>query len=338
MPDSKPQRPDDAHEKARDLGEKALEDLAQGREKDADRHIEQAKRLDEGALRELVQDLDEDAGANPDAVKDAVGGRRAARPPARPGQRYQRCCCAQASRSRCSSQLSRRHSSCRRRAWRSRRRHSAARQRSYSRRRRSFSYQPGGGGGCATAVPAREQPGPPRRTGRAAGRDGWPGRCGSAARRRQGTARGPDAAAHQRPGADIAAGQRADAGARPGAQQAARDGAAAGGLAAGGQGQQQQGGDCSPCHVFLRGSYRSGTRQDPAGPPDCVHFVLRQRPSDVRNRPRSTPARDGRLARKQRRAEKSAKPARPAVTTCSILRAMVRMKRVPYIECVICGD
>ena len=79
-----------------------------------------------------------------------------------------------------------------------------------------------------------------------------------------------------------------------------------------GQGQQQQGGDCSPCHVFLRGSYRSGTRQDPAGPPDCVHFVLRQRPSDVRNRPRSTPARDGRLARKQRRAEKSAKPARPA--------------------------
>ena len=70
MPDRKPQRPDDAHEKARDLGERALEDLAQGREKDADRHIEQAKRLDEGALRELVQDLDEDAGANPDAVKD----------------------------------------------------------------------------------------------------------------------------------------------------------------------------------------------------------------------------------------------------------------------------
>ena len=65
-----PQRPDDAHDKARDLGEKALEDLAQGREKDADRHIEQAKRLDEGALRELVQNLDEDAGSNPDAVKD----------------------------------------------------------------------------------------------------------------------------------------------------------------------------------------------------------------------------------------------------------------------------
>jgi hypothetical protein len=70
MPDRKPQSPDDAHEKARDLGERALEDLAQGREKDADRHIEQAKRLDEGALHELVEDLDEDAGSNPDAVKD----------------------------------------------------------------------------------------------------------------------------------------------------------------------------------------------------------------------------------------------------------------------------
>lgn len=69
MPDSKPQRPDNAHEKARDLGEQALEDLAKGREKDADRHIEEAKRLDESALRELVQDLDEDAGANPDAAK-----------------------------------------------------------------------------------------------------------------------------------------------------------------------------------------------------------------------------------------------------------------------------
>ncbi|TCZ51436.1 hypothetical protein [Roseicella aquatilis] len=63
--------PDDAHEKARELGEQALEDLAQGREKEADRHIAEARKLDEGALRELVQDLDEDAGANPDAAKDA---------------------------------------------------------------------------------------------------------------------------------------------------------------------------------------------------------------------------------------------------------------------------
>ena len=63
-------RPDDAHEKARDLGEQALDDLAHGREREADRHIAEAKKLDEGALREVVQDLEEDAGANPDAVKD----------------------------------------------------------------------------------------------------------------------------------------------------------------------------------------------------------------------------------------------------------------------------
>ena len=70
MPDSKPSQPDDAHEKARELGEQALDDLAHGREREADRHIEQAKRLDESALHELVQDLEEDAGSNPDAVKD----------------------------------------------------------------------------------------------------------------------------------------------------------------------------------------------------------------------------------------------------------------------------
>lgn len=66
----KTRRPDDAHDKARDLGEQALDDLAHGREEQADRHIEQAKALDEGALRELVQDLEEDKGANPDAVKN----------------------------------------------------------------------------------------------------------------------------------------------------------------------------------------------------------------------------------------------------------------------------
>ena len=73
MPDDKT-RPqgaqDDAHEKARTLGEQALDELAHGKEREADRHIEQAKKLDEGALRELVQELDEDAGSNPDAVKD----------------------------------------------------------------------------------------------------------------------------------------------------------------------------------------------------------------------------------------------------------------------------
>jgi hypothetical protein len=70
MPQDKTPRPDDAHEKARDLAERALDDLAQGRGREADRHIDQAKKLDEGALREVVQDLEEDAGSNPDAVKD----------------------------------------------------------------------------------------------------------------------------------------------------------------------------------------------------------------------------------------------------------------------------
>jgi hypothetical protein len=70
MPDSKTPRPDDAHEKARDLGERALDDLARGREGEAERNIQQAKKLDEDALREIVQDLEEDAGSNPDAVKD----------------------------------------------------------------------------------------------------------------------------------------------------------------------------------------------------------------------------------------------------------------------------
>jgi hypothetical protein len=69
-----PKRPDDAHEAARDLGEQALDDLAQGRgqgrEGAADRHIRQAKRLDPDALREIVE---EDAGANPDAVRDRPG-------------------------------------------------------------------------------------------------------------------------------------------------------------------------------------------------------------------------------------------------------------------------
>ncbi|GGC54226.1 hypothetical protein GCM10011504_35760 [Siccirubricoccus deserti] len=68
-----PKRPDDAHEAARDLGEQALDDLAHGRERAADRHIRQAKRLDPGALKEIVEDLEEDAGSNPDAVKDRPG-------------------------------------------------------------------------------------------------------------------------------------------------------------------------------------------------------------------------------------------------------------------------
>lgn len=70
MADGKPGKPDDAPGKARALGEQALDDLAHGREREADRHIGQARKLDKDALRELVQDLDEDAGSNPDAVKD----------------------------------------------------------------------------------------------------------------------------------------------------------------------------------------------------------------------------------------------------------------------------
>ncbi len=69
MPE-KTNSPADAHEKARELGERALDELAQGREREADKHIEQAKKLDEGALREIVEELDEDKGSNPDAVKD----------------------------------------------------------------------------------------------------------------------------------------------------------------------------------------------------------------------------------------------------------------------------
>jgi F0F1-type ATP synthase membrane subunit b/b' len=59
----------DRHEKARELGEKALGELAKGREDKADRLIEEAKELDESALQEVVEDLDEDAGSDPDAAK-----------------------------------------------------------------------------------------------------------------------------------------------------------------------------------------------------------------------------------------------------------------------------
>ena len=63
----------DRHEKARNLGEAALEKLAEGQEAEADQLIEKAKRLDESALKEIVEDLDEDAGSNPDAAKRAPG-------------------------------------------------------------------------------------------------------------------------------------------------------------------------------------------------------------------------------------------------------------------------
>jgi hypothetical protein len=63
-------QPDNSrHEKARELAEDALGELAKGREDKADRLIEEAKKLDESALVEVVQELDEDAGSDPDAAE-----------------------------------------------------------------------------------------------------------------------------------------------------------------------------------------------------------------------------------------------------------------------------
>ncbi len=58
----------DRHEKAREMAEDALGELAKGREDKADRLIAEAKKLDESALEEVVEDLDEDAGSDPDAA------------------------------------------------------------------------------------------------------------------------------------------------------------------------------------------------------------------------------------------------------------------------------
>jgi hypothetical protein len=59
----------DRHEKARNLAEDALGELAKGHEDKADKLIEQAKKLDESALEDVVQDLDEDAGSDPKAAE-----------------------------------------------------------------------------------------------------------------------------------------------------------------------------------------------------------------------------------------------------------------------------
>jgi len=63
----------DRHEKARELAEDALGELAKGREDKADRLIEEAKKLDGSALEEVVQDLDDDAGSDPDAAQKLPG-------------------------------------------------------------------------------------------------------------------------------------------------------------------------------------------------------------------------------------------------------------------------
>lgn len=60
---------DDRHQKARDLAEDALGELAKGREDKADRLIDEAKKLDKSALEEVVQDLEEDAGSDPKAAE-----------------------------------------------------------------------------------------------------------------------------------------------------------------------------------------------------------------------------------------------------------------------------
>ena len=61
---SGPQAQGDAHEKARDLVEDALEKMAQGRPKDAEALIEQAQAIDPSAAEEVIADLDEDARSN----------------------------------------------------------------------------------------------------------------------------------------------------------------------------------------------------------------------------------------------------------------------------------
>ena len=58
----------DAHERARELAEQALEEYAKGDKKKGDQLAEEAARIDRSAVEEVVQELDEDAGSNPDAV------------------------------------------------------------------------------------------------------------------------------------------------------------------------------------------------------------------------------------------------------------------------------
>lgn len=73
MAREKPGDEGERHEKARDLAEDALGELAKGREDKADRLIEEAKALDESALEEVVEDLDEDAGSDPEAAEKSPG-------------------------------------------------------------------------------------------------------------------------------------------------------------------------------------------------------------------------------------------------------------------------
>jgi type II secretory pathway predicted ATPase ExeA len=57
------------HDKARDIGEDALDALAKGKPEEAQKKIDEAKRLDPSALEELVEDLEEDAGSDPNIAR-----------------------------------------------------------------------------------------------------------------------------------------------------------------------------------------------------------------------------------------------------------------------------
>lgn len=67
-------KPDEkAHEQARDLAEDALDKMAHGDDKGADKLIEASRKIDPTAAEEVVQDLEEDTGSDPNAAKKAGG-------------------------------------------------------------------------------------------------------------------------------------------------------------------------------------------------------------------------------------------------------------------------
>lgn len=71
MPSDKlaPEAQENAHDKARDLVEDALQELARNRPAEAKVLIDRAQAIDPSAATEVIADLDEDAGSNhtPDA-------------------------------------------------------------------------------------------------------------------------------------------------------------------------------------------------------------------------------------------------------------------------------
>lgn len=55
--------PEDKHEKALDLTEKALDALVKGDDGEANKLLDKAKSIDRTAVEEVVADMDEDAAA-----------------------------------------------------------------------------------------------------------------------------------------------------------------------------------------------------------------------------------------------------------------------------------